>query len=150
MGNDRYPVNLRCSGLVLREDTVLLCRRLDGWVLPGGTPVGAEAAAGCVRREVLEETGLAVSPVGVAFVLDATNAAAGQYLMEIVFLAHADDKHAEPTVTEHGLVPEFVPLDRVANLPLRPPIGPQLRALHRGDRRVATYLGNVWQPQTVP
>ncbi|MFD2474815.1 NUDIX hydrolase [Amycolatopsis silviterrae] len=146
MSTDRRPVNLRCSALVLREDAVLLCRRADGWVLPGGTPAGDESAAGCARRETLEETGLEVVPVGVAFVLDATNSAAGQYLMEIVFLAHADDKSALPYETEAGLVPEFVPLQRLPDLSLRPPIGKHIQALHRGDDRVAAYLGNVWEP----
>jgi 8-oxo-dGTP diphosphatase len=146
MGTDRRPVNLRCSALVLREDSVLLCRRADDWVLPGGTPAAHESAAACVRREVREETGLAVTPVGVAFVLDATNSAAGQHLMEIVFLAHSDDKHTVPYEAEDGLVPEFVPLERLAALTLRPPIGGHIRALHRGDDRVAEYLGNVWRP----
>lgn len=147
MGPDQHPVNLRCSALVVRGDTVLLCRRATDWVLPGGTPRHGESAAACVRREVREETGLAVTPVSVAFVLDATNMQAGQHLMEIVFLTEEDSGPASPAQREDGLEPEFVPLTGLARLELRPPIGGYLRAFHSaGCQRTAAYLGNVWRP----
>lgn len=144
MGLDAHPVNVRCSALLLREDTVLLCQRIDGWVLPGGTPRSGESLAACVRREVLEETGLEVNPAGVAFVLDVANSQASQHLVEIVFQARDQGGPGSvPHGVEDGLVPRFVPLNHLARISLRPPIDGHLRAF-RG--RTAPYLGNVWRP----
>lgn len=144
MGLDARPVNLRCSALLLREDTVLLCERIDDWVLPGGTPRPGESVAACVRREVREETGLVVNPTGVAFVLDVANSEAGHHLVEIVFQAMDEGgPGSAPHGVEDGLVPQFVPLDHLARISLRPPIGGHIWAF-RGH--TAPYLGNMWRP----
>ncbi|GAB3366147.1 MULTISPECIES: NUDIX hydrolase [Amycolatopsis] len=147
MGLDAKPVNLRCTGLILRDAHVLLCQRITDWVLPGGTQQDGESVGACVRREVREETGLAVTPTGVAFVLEATNSRYGQHLVEIVLHAETDDPDAEPHGVEDGLVPRFVRLEHVLSLELRPPIGGYLRGFHAGGaQRTAAYLGNVWRP----
>ena len=60
MSDSDELVNVRCSALVFRGDSVLLCRRSedeDTWVLPGGTPRLGEGTAAAAEREVLEETG---------------------------------------------------------------------------------------------
>ncbi|MBN9743306.1 NUDIX domain-containing protein [Amycolatopsis sp. A1MSW2902] len=145
MGLDAEPVHLRCSGLVLRQQHVLLCQRIADWVLPGGTPRAGESVAACVRREVREETGLSVTPAGVAFVFDTAHPEYGQSLVEIVLHAVADEPDSEPHGVEDGLVPAFIRLERLAAVGLRPPIGGHLRAFHR-DNRTAAYLGNVWRP----
>ena len=147
MGQDARPINLRCSALLLRQDRLLLCERATEWVLPGGTPEPGESVAACVRREVREETGLAVTARSVAFVLDATNPEFDQHLVEVVLYTLGDDPDAEPRGVEGGLVPRFVRLDRLRHLELRPPIGGYLRAFHAGGaRRTAPYLGNMWRP----
>ena len=147
MGQDGRPINLRCSALVLRQARVLLCERTTEWVLPGGTPKPGESVAACVRREVREETGLAVTPSSVAFVLDATNPEVDQHLTEVVLYTLDDDPAVEPRGVEDGLVPRFVRLDRLPHLQLRPPIGGYLRAFHDGGaQRTAAYLGNMWRP----
>lgn len=147
MGLDAHPVNLRCTGLVLRHARVLLCQRITDWVLPGGTPRRGESVAACVRREVREETGLSVTPGRVAFVLDANNPEFDQHLIEVVLHAVVDDPDTEPREVEDGLVPRFVPLDQLSNLELRPPIGGYLRGFHAGGaQRSAAYLGNLWRP----
>jgi 8-oxo-dGTP diphosphatase len=151
----REPVALRCSAVVFRKDSVLLCRRVgevDRWVLPGGTPRPAEGSAACARREVLEETGIAVDTSRVAFVLEASNHDVGDHLIEIVFVGIDRHPQSAPERREPGLIPEFVPLDGIAELRLFPPIGGYLRGLHRSitpfgaDRATGAYLGNVWRP----
>ena len=156
MGLDARPVNLRCSALVFRGNTVLLCERDDDWVVPGGTPEPGEPVSACVRREVREETGLAVTPTGVAFVMDATNADHGEALVEIGFLAQEDGDHPvgdppSPTGWEDGLIPRFVPLDELPRIDLRPPIAGHIRSFHASVGsgrlpRTAAYLGSVWRP----
>lgn len=148
--NDRnlHKVHLRCSAVVFRDDTVLLLRRDTGdWVLPGGSPGFGEGTAACVIREVREETGLAVDPQRVAFLLEATNLDYGRHLIEIVFHAVVVGSHAEPQRCEPGLTPSFVPLKDIGRLPMRPPIAGHLRTLASGRSAGATvYLGNVWRP----
>ncbi|HEX3785846.1 MAG TPA: NUDIX domain-containing protein [Pseudonocardiaceae bacterium] len=151
MGLDARPVNLRCSALVLREDTVLLCQRINDWVLPGGTPRVGESVAACVRREVREETGLDVNPVSVAFVLDATNPKVDDHLIEVVMLAQEEgEPGAAPQTVEDGLLPRFIALDHLPRVDMLPPIGGYIRAFHGNGRmmRTAAYLGNVWRPRS--
>jgi 8-oxo-dGTP diphosphatase len=150
------PITVRCSAVVFRGDGVLLCHRpaTDSWVLPGGSPFRSEGASECVRREVLQETGLAVTPRGVVFVLDATSPKGEQHLFEIIFGATDDDPSTAPHGSEDQLDPSFVRLDALADLTLLPPIGEQLREFAKEPpdhlRGMAAYLGNVWQPVSQP
>ena len=146
------PVWVRCSAVVFRDASVLLVRRDRGgetdWVLPGGTPRRGESTASCVRREVEEETGLAVTVGKVAFVLEAGAPDGGERTLDLVFTASAVDATHPLRTWEPGLTPLFHPVDDLAWLRLRPPIAGHVRALFaaRGRALGAPYLGNVWRP----
>jgi len=144
-------IDMRCSLVAFRDDSVLLVHRkrdeADDWVLPGGTPRPGESMASCARREALEETGLPVEPSRVAFVLEALGPEDSRRIVDLVFLAAALPARSEPAPVEEGLEALFVPLDALPRLTLRPPIAGHLRALHaRGPARTAAYLGNMWRP----
>jgi 8-oxo-dGTP pyrophosphatase MutT (NUDIX family) len=64
---DAEPSFRYASAWVRRGDAVLLVQPVgdDGWVAPGGTWEPGESLATTARREVREETGLAVDLVGV-------------------------------------------------------------------------------------
>jgi 8-oxo-dGTP diphosphatase len=146
-------VDLRCSAIVFRDDTVLLVHRIrngtDDWVLPGGTPRPGESMAACARRETLEETGLSVDPARVAFVLEALGPGSTLRTVDLVFLAAADG-HGEPEPREPDIEARFVSLDLLAGLDVRPPLAGYLRALHARDGEpTAAYLGNLWRPSAV-
>jgi 8-oxo-dGTP diphosphatase len=143
-------IDVRCSAIVFRDDAVLLvhwARNGTGdWVLPGGTPLPGESMASCARRETLEETGLAIDPARVAFVLEALGPGSARRTVDLVFLA-SSLATAEPQPREPGLEARFVPLAALPQLDVRPPVAGHLRALHaRGSRRTAAYLGNLWRP----
>jgi len=144
-------VELRCSAVVVRKRTVLLVHRVgsgaDDWVLPGGTPRPGESMAACARREVREETGLDVNPDRVAFVLEAGGPDSGARTVDIVFLAADSAPDQMPEQREKGLAPVFVPVDRIQELDLRPPVAGHLRAmLDRRRELYAPYLANLWRP----
>ncbi|HTW08346.1 MAG TPA: NUDIX hydrolase [Acidimicrobiales bacterium] len=152
--SDGELVNLRCSVLFFRNESVLLCRRTDehdAWVLPGGTPAPGEGSAAAARREVAEETGIQVSAERVAFVLETTSWDNDHHLIEIVFMGAERDRSAEPIKREDHLAPFFVALDQLDQIHLRPPIAGYIKGIARtmrtGDNRAtAAYLGNVWRP----
>jgi 8-oxo-dGTP diphosphatase len=143
---------VRCSAVVFRGEEVLLVGRIrDGdndWVLPGGTPRPGESMAACARRETLEETGLAVEPDRIAFVLETQGPRSGLHTVDLVFLATASVSRQEPRSSEQDLAARFVPLGLLPQLDLRPPLAGHLRGLHaRRTIRTAPYLGNLWRPR---
>jgi ADP-ribose pyrophosphatase YjhB (NUDIX family) len=141
---------VRCSAVVFRDREILLVRRSASgdWVLPGGTPHPAESMAACARRETREETGLAVEPARIAFVLESLGPRPGLHIVDLVFLAALSEGQREPRSAEPELSPAFVPLSELHQLDLRPPIAGHLRGLHaRGTARTAAYLGNLWRPR---
>ena len=144
-------IELRCSAVVVRQQTVLLVHRTrdgaDDWVLPGGTPRAGESMSACARREVLEETGLRVDPSRVAFVLEVLGPDGGPRTVDIVFAATEAAPGTGPDRQEPDLTPAFVPVDEIGGLDLRPPLAGHLRGMlgHRG-RLYAPYLANLWRP----
>jgi 8-oxo-dGTP diphosphatase len=144
-------IDVRCSAIVFRDDTVLLVHRrrngTDDWVLPGGTPRPGESMAACARRETLEETGLSVDPARVAFVLEALGPGSTRRTVDLVFLATAAG-HGEPEPQEPDTEALYVPLGMLPGLDVRPPLAGHLRGLHTRDgEATAAYLGNLWRPQ---
>jgi 8-oxo-dGTP diphosphatase len=70
-------------------------------------------------------------------------------MVNVVFTANmADTGGAAPFLNtcEEGLLPQFVPLDQLTRLRLRPPIAGHLRGFAR-NRSPATIpiLGNLWR-----
>jgi len=153
--DDESLVDLRCSAVVMRGQWVLLVRRSHGeeddWVLPGGRPRPGETMRSTARREVLEETGLRVTPTRCALVGEAIEPGSGLRTVDLVFLSDAaPGELARPLVGEPGTVPEWVALADLPSLRLRPPIGGYLPALQRAPQHSAAYLGNLWRPITGP
>jgi 8-oxo-dGTP diphosphatase len=151
-------MDLRCSAIVVRQGAILLIHRTSGtdhWTLPGGTPRPGESMGACARREVREETSLNVDPARVAFVLEVVGPGAGPRTVDIVFSADDPAPDQLPEEREPGLVPVFVPADRIRELDLRPPLAGHIRRM-LGQRRelrgelYAPYLANLWRPARGP
>lgn len=152
MMNNPAGAEVRCSAVLFRDQDVLLVGRIrngdNDWVLPGGTPRPEESMAACARRETLEETGLAVQPGRIAFVLETRGPWSGLHTVDLVFLATLSVTGQEPRSREPDLSARFVPLGLLDQLDLRPPMAGHLRSLHgRRTTRTAPYLGNLWRPR---
>ena len=145
---------MRCSAVVFRDESVLLVRRdragETDWVLPGGTPRRGESTASCVRREVEEETGLAVTVGNVAFVLEAGAPDGGRRTLDLVFTASAVDADASAANVGTGSDPAVpsarrtrcgtaAPADRRART--RPVRGPGTGSGRLSGQRLATPAG---------
>jgi 8-oxo-dGTP diphosphatase len=144
-------IDLRCSTILLRDESVLLVHRThdgaDDWVLPGGTPRLGESMAACARRELSEETGITADPARVAFVLEAVEPGSGRRTVDLVFIARGPASGQQPEHREAGLEPQFVPLARLPGLDLRPPVAGYLRGMRARGVPSAPYLGNLWRPE---
>lgn len=145
--------DVRCSVMVIRKHAVLLVHRtydgLDDWVLPGGTPREGESMTGCARRELFEETGISADPSHVAFVVESVPPGSSRRLLDIVFAVNEPVLGRE-TSREPGLEPHYLPSGQLAGLNLHPSLAGRLsRLLDSGDRRFASYIGNLWRQPTV-
>ena len=95
----------------------------------------------------LEETGLDVVVRRCLFVLEVTAPRSRDRVVELIFAAETPNG-AEPVSREQHRHPDFVPLDRLQHLHLRPPVAGHLRALtgRRSATSGAPYIGNLWRP----
>lgn len=73
----RYPKRplIGVGALILEGESILMAQRgkaplLGWWSLPGGALETGELLADAVRREVLEETGLEIEPLGVVEIFE--------------------------------------------------------------------------------
>lgn len=86
---------LAVSAAVFKDDAVLIVRRARApahglWTLPGGVVEAGETLADAAAREVLEETGLTIAPVGLAGHREAIQRDAdGRTVRHFVILAFA-------------------------------------------------------------
>jgi ADP-ribose pyrophosphatase YjhB (NUDIX family) len=118
---DRPFVGIGC--VVLKGDEVLLVQRgkppgLHEWGLPGGAQETGETVFEAAAREVLEETGLIVQPMGLITVLDMIRydaEQAVQFHYTIIEIA-ARYISGEPIAGDDVLDARFVPVDEVRDV----------------------------------
>jgi ADP-ribose pyrophosphatase YjhB (NUDIX family) len=109
--------------VVWRDDRVLLVRRgrpprLGQWSLPGGAQAAGETVLDTATRELEEEAGLAIVPLGVVTVVDAITRDDGgrvQYHYTIVEVA-AECPEGEARAADDALEVRWVTPDEAAAL----------------------------------
>jgi 8-oxo-dGTP diphosphatase len=121
-GGRDYPVRpiVGIGIVVLKPDAVLLVRRgrapsLGQWALPGGAQELGETAEDAARRELLEETGLAVGALQLAANVDSIHYdEAGRVQFHYTILDFAALwRTGEPVPGTDVTAAIFVPLDRL-------------------------------------
>jgi 8-oxo-dGTP diphosphatase len=108
------------SAVIFRGRSVLLGERGQGprkgtWSLPGGRIEPGETAAAAARREILEETGLAVELVGLLDVHDVIQPAegGGVSLHYVLAVYYGTSAHGEPVAATDISDARFVPLEDI-------------------------------------
>jgi 8-oxo-dGTP diphosphatase len=99
----------------------------------------------CAIRETAEETGLRVTVGHCLFVYEIGDPKSSARSVELVFAAESpigDDPGASQITRDA----EFVPLDQIRRLNVRPPIAGHLAGLGSRSAAGAYYLGNMWRP----
>jgi 8-oxo-dGTP diphosphatase len=153
VSHDRESVvgepRIRVAAVVSRDDEILLVRHVkDGdsyWLLPGGGVEYGEPMGEALTREVLEETGLRVTPGNLLLAVDSIAPDGSRHIVNLYFraeVAGGELKRGEdPRVAEAC----FVPLAELADLRLYPPVGEELKDLLADDAEGAPYLGSRWK-----
>jgi 8-oxo-dGTP diphosphatase len=134
---------IRCSAVVVRVTRVLLLQRRADWVLPGGEPNPGESVQSCARREVYEEAGLEITTTSCVFVFEVIPPDRSTRAVEITFRGDLIGDELPELCGEEGRRPQWVEMDAVPRLNMRPPLAGYLRRA-TSDRGPA-YLGNQWR-----
>lgn len=155
-GRDSAAVRTAARAVLLRDEALLVVRirtqEGEFLVLPGGGQEHGETLTDTVRREVMEELGLAVTPRGLMYVREyvgknhAMHRIHGHFhQVEAVFHCDCADfgpigEGRERDRRQVGF--EWLPLAKLGDFPLSPPgLGEVIgRFLASGG---ATYLGDV-------
>lgn len=161
MSEDSPYIRVAAKAVIIDEGEILLTRNLhpddeDGefFLLPGGGQRHGEPLDECLRREVCEETGYAVSVGGVLWIRDYIGAghdfAAYErdvHQVEVMFFCSVDRSlpPAEPIEEDAWqLSVDWVRLDELANLRLFPAaLKSRLVGFNYEVNRGSEYLGDV-------
>jgi len=137
-----------CSGLLIRENRVLLVRCVyDGqpqplWVLPGGRQESGETIEEAVVREFAEETSLQIRIVALAYVSESIDPPIGYHVVNCTFFAEEVGGPGVPRPRDPAVVDvRFVPVADAAGMleadVLAIPVGAALRG--ELDRRYFSF-----------
>lgn len=142
------PPRIRVAALIVEDGRVLAVEhRKKGesyYLLPGGGLDPGETMAAALRRELVEELGLEVEIGALGLVTESLAPDASRHVIQMVF--HAS-RRGEPRMTgldDRIQAFRWLGAAEAEAATFRPPIGPWIRALLRGDPAQAHYRHLEW------
>lgn len=151
---DERP-RIRVAVILRREEEILLVQHHKGgatyWLLPGGGVEYGERLEACARRELIEETGLEIAVGDLVYVSESIPPDGHRHVVNLYFegkvlggrLAVGDERILVGA--------QYVPIDRLGDLDLRPPIQQELLDYLRHPARTRRLcLGNRWNDAKPP
>lgn len=146
-------VRIRCTGLIVKKDAVLLVEYDDNGVhynLPGGGLEPGETIVEGVAREIREETTAEVEVGRLALVYEmAPHKQSGDYGrdekhgLHLIFecaLKEGSEPKLPPLPDPHQSAVKWVPVTELDSVLLIPNIAPQLISYLTGDNRDAVFV----------
>lgn len=114
------------GGVVIHENKVLLVKLTYGpakgkWLIPGGMVDPGETLGEAVKREIKEETGVQVKPIGIISVRSMVRSNDGLTDLYCIFLCEIDEiLHITPHRSDGAEITEVVwfPLNRLEDDPI--------------------------------
>lgn len=144
----RKKVRVRVSGIILRDDALLLIAHKKNnevyWLLPGGGVRYGESLTEALNREFHEELGIGVSVGKPALMCDSIDPSGKRHILNIAFRCdHRDGEFRvgkERRLHDYG----FFRKEELAAMRIYPPINITLAAVVE-KRDHDFYLGSLWQ-----
>ncbi|MQA94946.1 MAG: NUDIX domain-containing protein [Streptosporangiales bacterium] len=135
-----------CAAAIIRDESgaILLQRRADSgrWSLPGGKMHIGETIADCLRREVLEETGLHVEPTTIAGIYtDPDHRLAyddGEVRQEFTVVFHTRTTGGHLRLSHESTELEYIPLENLHTYDIHPTV--HLR-IHHATHNATPHIG---------
>ena len=139
---------IRVAGLMIHDDRVVVVRHRAGsftyHLLPGGGVGYRETLEEALVRDILEETGFKARVGELLYVNDTIDPCGRRHVVNITFRAEiAGGKVTESPVDDNVEGVEFIDLDRLCSLDLRPPMARAIVEAVRG-RSSPVYLGSLF------
>ncbi len=144
----RKEVRVRVSGIILRDDALLLIahKKIDEiyWLLPGGGVRYGESLTEALCREFLEELGIRVRVGKPVFMCDSIDPFGKRHILNISFLCEYRDGEYrigdEKRLHDFG----FFRKEELSAMRIYPPVNRTLwSVLENNDHEF--YLGSLWQ-----
>lgn len=122
-GDNRHETfqktRIGCRGIVLRDGKLLLSREeiSDWWLIPGGGLEEGEDLPSCCVREVEEETGYLVEPIGQFLVME-------EFYEEWRYVSHyfvcelcgEGEQNLTEQEKKRGLIPQWLPIEEALSI----------------------------------
>lgn len=141
---------IRIAVLLRKDDSVLLVRHRKPhatyWLVPGGGLEYCESIEQCAQRELMEELGLEIQLGDLVYVSESIPPDRHRHVLNLYYKGEITGGELKLGDEEVLAGAEFVPIDRLEEIDLRPPLArPLVEYLKDPSRRTRISLGNRWE-----